>query len=231
MKVLSIVFFLVFSIAPARADDFTITIAPGLSGNFTAMTDYISRGLSQTNGKPAGNLSENYQFDNGVFVALSAVNTKEGNGNVESDISAGYRTKLSDAWLFQTDVYYTTYPGSSNFANTSYLEFQNIVNYVQDWGKIVAAFAFQPQGQNHAGFYTYTSGGVDFNLPYDFTLGFRGGLNTNAIHSHPNYLDWTVVVSRPITSWAFWSVQYTGSTDYVDAGNGERVVGLISISF
>ena len=236
IKTLAIALALLFGTATfAEADDFTINLSSGFSTSITGMTNYVARGISQTGNMPAINPVETYQFKNGLFGSVGAVNSIQGNGNVEVDLTVGYATKLSDSWLYQTSFVYTTYPGSSNYNNISTIEFQHIFNYVQPWGKLVAAFATQPQGQNHGGFYTYTSGGADFNLPKDFTLGFRVGYNTYSNHSaHPNYVDWTVTLSRPITTWVSWQLQYTGSTDYatnLDPGNGQHVIGSIVFSF
>jgi uncharacterized protein (TIGR02001 family) len=214
----------------ARADDFTISITPGFSTSFTAMTNYIVRGQTQTRGRPAATVTGSYGY-NGFFVTAGVINSKQGNNNFEADLTLGYRTTLSDSWFYQASVVYQSYPGASGYNNLSTVELQNILNYVQDWGKLIAAFAIQPQGQGHAGFYTYTSVGADFNLPYDFTFGTRIGWNTSANHAAaPNYVDWTATLSRPITKQISWTVQYTGTSTH-RTGYGNAIVGMINVSF
>lgn len=232
MRVLAFITALFLSISYAKADPFNIDLTPGISGSFTAMTNYIQRGQTQTNGHPAGNLVLTYDYD-GFFGTLSVINSKQGNNNFEGDITIGYRTKLSDNWSYQASIVYQTYPGASGNNNLSNVEFQNIVNYSQPWGTVVGAVAVQPQGQGHGGFYSYVSTGVDFNLPYDFTLGGRIGWNTSANHEvKPNYADWTVTVSRPIIKQVSWAVQYTGSTGHnPQQGFGNVLVGMITVNF
>lgn len=213
----------------AKADDFTIDLSPGFSTTSIGMSNYVSRGISQTDNRPAIDVVSTYKFANGLFGSVGAVNSIEGNGNVESDLIVGYATKLSSSWFYQTSVYYTAYPGSSGYNNLNTVELQNIVNYVQDWGRLVGAFTFQPpQGHNRA-FYTYMSTGADFNLPHEFTLGFRVGYNNNSNYSRPDYTDWDVILSRPITAWASWSIHFTGSTEY--AAVDQHLIVVIQIGF
>ena len=247
MKFLFTLLFMLVSISIAKADDFTINLDPGFSTNITAMSDYVDRGISQSFGQkfsiklgkssithmfPALNVTETYTLENGLFGSVTAVNSTQGNNGWEGDLMVGYKTKLSDSWSYQTDVQYTAYPGASNYGNISVVEFQNIVNYTKDWGKLVGAFAFQPMGQNHSGFYTYTAVGIDYNLPWDMVFGVRVGYNTYSNHkAKPNYVDLTVILTKNITKNLSVALQYTNSNDYIELGNGQRIVGLVNISF
>jgi len=217
-----------------RADDFTINTVSGWSNNIDFQSDYVERGISQTEGRPAIDVGIAYQDRTGIFGGFDVTNTRQGNGNVETDLTLGYATSLSSSWLYQNTVIYTGYPGSSNNGNLDTVEFQNILNWKQTWGTLIGAFAFQPQGQNHGGFYTYTEGGVDFTLRHDFILGTRVGYSSYANHAaHPNYLDWTVSLSKRVTRRLAVSVQYTGSTNYnhiTDPGNGQHVILVVSLS-
>lgn len=257
-RLFALFFFILLSVTIAKADDFTvplendgISISKGFSFLGQAMTDYVQRGISQTYGQgfkinlgkspqaiqnttlfPALQAGVTYTFDTGLFVGVSNVNSNQGNNSFENDLTVGWKTKLSDSWVYQLSVNYQNYPGSSNYGNLQTVEFDNIVNYVQNWGKLVAAFGTQPQGQNHSGWYTYTAAGVDVNLPDKFVIGTRLGYNTYSNHSvKPNYLDWTVTVSRPITNNVMLAVQYTGSTDYIENGRGNRIVGIVAVAF
>ena len=252
MKILAVAALsLTLAASSAYADDFSINLDKGLSGNVTGMTDYVQRGISQTYGQrinaklghssdysmnttmfPAVGAGASYTLGNGLFAGVSGINSNQGNNSFENDVTVGWKTAITSNILYQFSVNYQNYPGSSNYNNLSTVEFQNIVNYVQPWGKLVGAFAVQPQGQNHSGGYTYTTVGVDLNLPNKFVGTTRVGYNTYSNHSSkPNYVDWTVGVSRPIAANVSVGIQYTGSTDYVELGNGNRVVGMVLVSF
>lgn len=213
------------------ADDFIINLTPENSTSILGMTNYVIRGISQTGGRPAASVTDTYTLDDGLFASAGIINSNQGNNGFEADFGAGYATKLNDKWSYQASIAYQSYPGASNYGNLSNVEFQNIFNDAETWGTVVAAFAVQPQGQDHAGFYSYTTAGVDFNLPDQFVLGTRAGWNTNSNHAvTPNYLDWTINLQRPITDKLSWRIQYTGSTDHGRDG-GNIFVGMLSFTF
>jgi uncharacterized protein (TIGR02001 family) len=238
---------LIMSISVAKADNFTINLDSGLHGGVSVMTDYVQRGQSQTFGQrfsprlghssiaqwyPAVSANASYTLGSGFFAGVNAINSNQTNNSFEGDLTVGYKTKLTDSWSYQGSVNYQMYPGASNFGNAGVVEFMNVVNYTKNWGKLVGAFGVQPQGQFHAGFATYTSVGADVNLPHNFVAGARVGYSTYSNHKvKPNAVDWTATVVNNITQNVSVGIQYTNSTDYYSLGMGQRVVGLVNVSF
>ena len=250
------------TISVSRADDFSINLDPGFAGFVGIASDYIHRGDSQAFGQrltiklgqsqigyvePTLTAGGSYTLENGLFVSVSAITSDETNLSLpngtntpssifEDDVMVGWKTMLSDHWLYQTDMLLTAYPGISRFNFYSTEEWQNVVNYVTPWGKIVGAIAIEPQGQYRSGFYTYVSGGADYNVTDKLTLGGRVGYTTQAIHRvAPNYWDWTVTLTYNVTSHFQGTLQYLNSTNYsgniYNTGNGSKIVAGLTYSF
>ncbi len=126
----------------ARARLVTATVAvlaianahAGTSGNITLATDYVFRGVSQTNQDPALQAGIEYAADRGLYVGawgsniswLSDASTTLSpiSSSLEVDLYGGYRGKFSDAVSFDVGALYYWYPGDfpSGFNSADTLE-------------------------------------------------------------------------------------------------------------
>jgi len=109
----------------AFGDDVSDGAAPAatspLIGTATLASDYIFRGLSQTNRKPAVQAGIEYDFPDGLYVGfwgssiswLSDTSTPAArvSSNVELDFYAGYRNKFSEDFGYDVGLYTYYYPG------------------------------------------------------------------------------------------------------------------------
>lgn len=214
----------------ARADSFIINMTPGWDREVVAMTDYVVRGISQTKGRPSIGATSIYSFATGWYGGVTSEHSELGGQSVEMDAVGGYKTALTPTLNYNFGVVYQNYP-FSQFHSQNNIEFQNIINYVEPWGTVIAAFAVQPQGASHSGLQTYTSAGLDFNLPSAFMLGGRLGYVTADNHAaQVNYLDWTVTLARDMGHGITLAGQYTGSTDHCSIC-GNRFVVSINLTF
>jgi uncharacterized protein (TIGR02001 family) len=114
------------------------------SGNLTFATNYVVRGLSQTNFKPAIQGTYEYAHASGVYAGLFAsnvswygdgwepaapgvssaiyggtANTAQDNAissSIELDFYGGYRGKIAEAFTYDVGAIYYYYPGKYNIA-------------------------------------------------------------------------------------------------------------------
>jgi uncharacterized protein (TIGR02001 family) len=103
----------------ALADDSPVS---KVIGSVSIASDYIFRGLSQTNRKPALQPSIEYDGASGWYVGawasnvswLSDVSTDDArvSNSVEIDGYAGYRGSLSPDWAYDVGLYTYYYPGT-----------------------------------------------------------------------------------------------------------------------
>lgn len=87
-----------------------------LGGNVAAVSDYVSRGLTQTWGKPAVQAEVEAEHDagfySGAFVANVSRNEYPG-GSVETELWLGYERELADDAALSFEGAYFAYPGAN----------------------------------------------------------------------------------------------------------------------
>jgi uncharacterized protein (TIGR02001 family) len=94
----------------------------GTSGSVALTSDYIFRGVSQTNQKPAVQAGIEYAADSGFYAGawgsniswLSDLSSTAAplSSSLELDLYGGYRGKFSDAVSYDVGLLYYAYPGS-----------------------------------------------------------------------------------------------------------------------
>lgn len=99
------------------------------SGNLTLVSDYLYRGISQTNEGPAlqGQLTLNQQ--DGWYLTAWGSNIKFGDGSLELDLSAGRTFALNDDWSLDLGLMKYFYPKGHNSSNG--------YNFVEAYGKLI----------------------------------------------------------------------------------------------
>lgn len=93
------------------------------SGSAALTSDYVFRGISQTQGDPALQASIRVDAANGLYGALwgSKVGfASSPDASVEIDYVAGWRGKVGEAWAVDLNATYFTYP--STHSELDYLE-------------------------------------------------------------------------------------------------------------
>ena len=103
-----------------------------ITGNFGIFSQYIFRGLTQTNGKPAAQGGFDYSHENGFYAGTwlsniswlkenssapapgSIQGTYGGGGSLEMDIYGGYKWSLPNDFVLDLGTLYYWYPGDIN---------------------------------------------------------------------------------------------------------------------
>ncbi|TWI13511.1 uncharacterized protein (TIGR02001 family) [Lysobacter ruishenii] len=93
----------------------------GVIGSVTLASDYIFRGVSQTNGDPAVQAGVEYAADSGVYAGAWGSNVSwlsdygatglAVSNSLELDVCAGYRGKLGERVSYDVGALYYGYPG------------------------------------------------------------------------------------------------------------------------
>lgn len=197
---------------------FLFVVAPacdayaGTTGSVALTSDYLFRGVSQTNQEPALQAGLEYAADSGVYVGtwgsniswlsdLSAAGVPV-SSSLELDVYGGYRGKLGDKLSYDVGALYYWYPGDFpsgfNSANTGEI-------YA---GITVGPFANATFGAKYA--YAVTdlfgyadsdgSGYLDLNANWEFvpswTLNVHGGKQWVEHNAIAEYADWKLGVSK-----------------------------------
>ncbi|MFC3126547.1 TorF family putative porin [Pseudoroseomonas globiformis] len=187
----------------------TLTATPAIA------SDYLFRGISQTRGRPAMQLTLDLQHESGLYIGAFGTNVAfyGSNARQEVDLLAGYRFAVGDASLDLGGIFYT-YPGydaPQGGYDYNYFELVAKGSYTLDPVKFLGTAAWSPEFYYESGGAVYLEAGADVTLPLDFTLSGRWGyqfIDRNPRYGAPDYANWSVAVSREVFAGFMLSVGY-----------------------
>ncbi|RPJ77056.1 MAG: hypothetical protein EHM15_00950 [Desulfobacteraceae bacterium] len=237
--------------APAEDGWRQTTNPENFSATLTFATDYVFRGVSQTDNKPAVQGSFDYKHPIGVFAGLWGSNVDDyvSDGSIELDIYGGYGLALFSDFNVQASLIYYYYPGGGSDPRKDYVEGHLGADYTfKEWPlgpKITAGYNYSPDFFGEDGDAHYTSGRFDLSLPFELTLyglvGYQwveGDKSTgNGAGENGNdgfdYIHWQVGISRPLLGFTLdLSYQDTDEANFLGEDIAdERVVFTVSRTF
>ena len=124
--------------------------AADFSGYVTLTTDYVKRGVTQSNGNPALHIGAEFDFDNGLFLGAWTSTVNIGNSplrqrDLEVNYYAGYVFEISSAWRLSATAVAYDYPGQSGNVDYGYEEYSLGGNFDD---RVWLEFAFSPDLYN-----------------------------------------------------------------------------------
>lgn len=176
-------------------------------GNLTVITDYRSRGISQTHGHPALHAQIEYTHDTGAWIGTRMVNvsrdTYVGGRGIENDIYGGYMRDFGNGYRIYVGNYQYVYSRAHNTQNARY-DTNEIFTQLRA-GAFTLKFYHSLTdyfGLPRSSGTNYVS--MDYYLPLhdNFTFVAHGGYTRIANHSHLNYTDLRIGLAyeiKPIT--------------------------------
>lgn len=214
-----------------------------VSMNATLTTDYIYRGVSQTQGKGAIQGGLDVAHESGLYVGTWASNVdfadaKGNDANVEFDYYVGFTNNITDDISYDLGWIKYDYP-SATAAN-----FSEFYGSLSAYGfTIGAAYSddftgFGSNGGNDSTLYSYI--GYEYTLPYEIGLALQYAnydfkdaafFNSAGIQKEDSYNDWSVGLTKTYAGLDF-GLTYTdtslsdsecqgfaagGKSDYCDA--------------
>ena len=238
----------------ARGEDDWWAVATdpkNFSATGTFASDYVFRGVSQTDNKPAVQGSFDYKHPSGAYVGIwgSNVDDSISKGNIEVDFYGGYGFELFSNFNLDASIIYYYYPGSGHDPSKSYVEGHLGADYTfKDLPlgpKLGVGYNYSPDFFGEDGDGHYVSGRLDLALPWEFTLyGLVGyqwvqGDETTGSHNGDHggngydYVHWRIGVIRPVLGFAL-ELYYSDTDNAAFLGKSiadERVVFQISRTF
>ena len=168
-----------------------------LTWNLSATSDYVFRGVTQTNYKPALQGGLDYAFgDSGFYVGAWASNVDFADPDgpdVEVDYYVGYSTDVSDTWNMDFSVVNYAYLGEREaYGSLNYTEFFAKTTY-NEMLTFTVAYANDYANLDFSSLY--------FNVAGEWEVGNEVSLNagvgrTNFSDDNGSYTDWNLGVSR-----------------------------------
>ena len=203
-----------------------LTLAPvdmaraGASGSVALTSDYIFRGVSQTNQEPALQAGLEYAADSGFYVGtwgsninwLSDLSTQEApiSSSLELDAYAGYRGKFGDSIGFDVGALYYWYPGDYpsgfNSADTAELYFGISAGVVSAKYSYALTDLFGYADSDGSG---YLDAAVNWEFVPTWTLNVHGGKQWIENNEDFEYTDWKLGVTKSFDGGFAVALAYT----------------------
>jgi len=184
--------------APAAAADAPAEeAAPNLTWNLALTSDYVFRGITQTNFDPALQGGLDYAFgDTGLYVGAWASNVDFADGDgpdIELDYYVGWNHDLSDSLNLDLSLVRYSYLGENDaYGNVDYNEVIGALAY-DDMLTFTVAYANDYAHSGYSSLYYNVAGSWD--VGNDFALNAGVG-RTNFSDDVGSYNDWSIGVSR-----------------------------------
>lgn len=220
---LAVVLFAVPFVACAQEEE-----SSPFTWSISAVSDYVWRGVSQTDEDPTGQAGVTYSHDSGFYVGTWASGVDFGSGKPDFEVDGfiGYNTDFSDSVNFDVMVNRYMYPdaGGLNFneliTKTTFIDTYSLtVAYSDDFG-----------GTDEDAWY-FNAGG-SWELPHEFGLTAGLGYNMTDDALGDDYMDYSIGVNR---SWglftaalAYVGTDTSGKDMFGDLGE-DRVVLTLTV--
>ncbi|MCX7033590.1 MAG: TorF family putative porin [Arenimonas sp.] len=203
----------------------------GFSWNAAITSDYMFRGVSQTQEDPAFQLGADYSFAGGFYVGAWASNVDFGAGgpDVEVDTYIGWNTDLSDAWNLDLMLNRYNYIGQEDyFGDGEYTEFLATVAYDETYS-FTFGYTNDIYDLDQDAF--YAGAGGEWDIGKGFALGAGVGYNVfDDSTGFEDYLDYSVSLSRdigPVNA----SLSYVGTNDKGEYNFGDNAEDRVVLTF
>jgi uncharacterized protein (TIGR02001 family) len=216
-------------IAPAAGPG-TADEAPALTWNLALTSDYVFRGISQTDFGPAaqGGLDYSFGHGSGLYVGAWASGVDYGDADgpdVELDTYAGWSHDVSDAWNLDLSLVHYAYLGSSDaYGNVDYLEAIGKTTWND---AITLMVGYAPDYANLGASTWYFNLGGSWDVGHDVALNAGIG-HTKFSDGLGSYDDWNLGLSRqfgPVNA-AINYYDTSGDTGYAGKASDRLVLTL-----
>ena len=213
--------------APAFAEEAAPASAHTFTGNVALTSNYIFRGVSQTQNQPAIQGGFDYSHSSGIYVGTWASNvgwvtrsdySAKNDNSMEWDFYAGYRGAFAGDFTYDLGALKYYYPGSGNGnATADSTEVYAALGWkfiTLKYSYAVSSYLFGWTATGTTDGKTRGSGYIDLTANYD--LGNGWGINGHVGHqdikdnSAASYTDWKLGVTKDV-GFGVVGLAYTGT--------------------
>lgn len=202
----------------------TATAQGEFTGNVALTTDYVFRGISQTN-EDFG-LSGGFDYTNGMFYAgVWAANVDFNDAsdtNMELDFYGGVAGEFTNGISWDVGLVYYTYPDAED-EDLEVLEITGALGYEFESGfNLGGMLAYDPDNKN-----TYIEASAGYALTDALSLG--GTLGTMSYDDGEDYTNWSLGGTYSLKGFDL-DLRYWGTDIEGDSLSDDRIVFTISRS-
>lgn len=180
--------------AEAPAEDTSI-LGGELSGNVGFFTDYIYRGVTQTNNEAAIQGGIDWGHSSGFYVGAWGSNVDFNDGDqasIEVDVYAGFGGAFDalPALSYDVGAIYYWYPGATKSLDYDFWELYGSLGYDFDFLATSVGIAWSPEFFGDTGDAFYYQFGVEVPLPYDVSFAANYNIQSFSESAQDDYQDW-----------------------------------------
>ena len=220
----------------AQAEEAAAPPPPPFTGNVTLASEYLYRGIAQTNGKLALQGGFDYAHPSGFYVGTwgSTISWLSDMGPgisapIELDVYAGYKNSFAGDWTYDVGVLRYNYPGTypAGFIKADTTEIYGAIG----WKWITAKYSYTVSDHifgwvTPSGGKTDGSGYLDLTANYDLGNGWtvtgHAGHQDISDFGAASYTDWKLGVSKDVGFSTTAAVYVSGTNAKGDVGEPYR---------
>lgn len=218
--------------APKEAK--TCSWLDNLSGQMALASNYVFRGVSQTQNLPAVQGGLTYQFPIGAYLNVWASNVKfpETDATIEMDTIAGWRGEIWEDLSYDLNLARYNYPGAREL---NYNEFNSVFNYkIFQFGYSYSADVFASHKPGR-----YYLIGINYDIPSKYTLNIEDisihattGHYTLPVQAGNSYKDYSVWISKKFRNYTL-TAQWTDTNgrQHNPPYDGSQLFVILNASF
>lgn len=179
-------------------------------GGYVSLTsDYVRRGVTQSDGDPALQVGGDLRFDSGFFLGAWASTvdisrSPDRERDLEVDYYAGYALDASERWQFTAMVVLYTYPGQTGPIDYDYEEYSITSNYND---RLWIEYSYSPD------LYHSNRSAQNIDVYAEWPLNSRWSIGLGAGHydtsdlNDSQYTYWQIGITRAF-AWADLDFRY-----------------------
>lgn len=220
--------------APALAQDDGGSSPWSISGTFGVVSDYMFRGVSQTQGDAAIQAGVTVSHESGFYGSVWGSNVDFGPGDdtdFEVDFTLGYGGAINDSTTYDLNVTYYAYPNQPSGSDYDYYEI--IAGITHDFGNNFSAgakIAFSPENFDNTGNEFYISANGTYAATEWLSVSANVGYQTldDNYYTEDSYVYYDIgaTVTYGILN---LDIRYVATDS--DVINDDKVVGSAIFSF
>lgn len=224
-------------VPPAKADSAGLDLPGDFSANVALTTDYVFRGISQSNEEPTIQGGVDWsESTTGLYLGLWGSGVDFNDASAEFDFYGGVSGSI-DAFSWDLGAIYYHYPGSADDLNYDFWELAAATGY--DFGVLQTSLAlnYSPDYFGSSGDAYYLAAYATAPLPYDLTANghiAHQWISDNAAFGTSDYTDWSLGLAYTLEGFdlalTYHDTDLNEPSECAD-GCSQRVVFSISKAF
>jgi len=213
------------------------SLAAEFGGYVTIASDYVKRGVTQSDGNPAFQIGAEVAFGSGLFLGVWSSTVDIANGpssqrDLQVNYYAGYAFDASNSWQFSIGAVAYEYPVQTGSFDYSYEELMLGANFND---RVWLEFAYSPDLYGSGRSFTNVDLFAEWPINSIWAIGAGAGYNDTSNLTGRAYQYWQLGVTASL-DWAYIDLRVHDTARYVRISSNpgranSRLVLSIKIPF